>query len=600
MTNSQISKILRECSIAYSLVDPVKYRFQSLAYQKSADAIDQLGEPLESIIKRENIEVLPGIGKSIASHIKDLIDSGRSKHLEEIRAKVPEAVYMLVEIQGIGAKKAYKLTKELSLNRENALDKLRENILNNKISQIEGFGVESQKDLLSALDKFVSKPPRRFLLNEAHEVSFKLIDYIKLDRNIESIDVLGSLRRKSPTIGDIDISIATKDISGSFDHIHKYPLIEEVIERGDRSTSFKISGIQIDIMAQPKERYGSLLQHFTGSKYHNVALREYALGLGLSLSEYGIKPLKNQTLQRGVLEEDTYKYKSESDFYLDLGLDYIEPEIRENRGEIEAALSRKLPKLVERGDIKGDLHMHSSWNIETSHDLGMNSIEEMAQKAILLGYEYIAITDHNPSQKGHNEDGFARLLKERSLDIKKVQSGVKNLRIFNSLEIDITPNGDLAIPDSSLEILDFGIVSIHSRFDQDQKTATARVIKALGHKKVLMLAHPTGRILGKRDGINLDWEKVFSFCRENHKVLEVNSSYDRLDLPDDLIKKAIDYGVAISINTDSHAESALDSIEYGVWNARKGWAETQNVLNALPLSKFLKTKQVESVLYNVT
>lgn len=587
LKNKEIAKLLRECAISYELSDPSKYRFQALAYKKSADAIEALSEPLTDYASRYPIEDLPGVGKSIAAHLNQLIKVGTSDHLESVRKMVPEAVFTLIEIPGIGPKKAIKLVTNFNLTRENSLEKLRENLLNNKVAQLEGFGDESQKDILEALENYLKRPPTRHHLDKATAVSESVVSWILKFPQIDKVNVLGSLRRKSPSIGDIDISIATTKPKEAFDHIVSFPSIEQIIERGDHSTSFVVGGIQIDVMVQPTDRYGSLLQHFTGSKYHNVALREYALERGLSLSEYGIKPLDGKTrLKLGDLEDGVYKYGSEEGFYADLGLQFVPPELRENRGEIPLAEKNSLPRLVEIGDIKADLHMHSSFDVETSHDLGANTFEEMARVCQDKGYRFMAFTEHNPSQKAHSGQDFSKILRKKGAEIKKVQTLFPSLKLFNSLEIDITPDGSLAIPDSSLDELDFALVSIHSSFTQTKEEATSRVLKALSHPKVLIFAHPTGRIIGKREGVSLDWDQIFNFCLENKKILEINSSPDRLDLPDDLIKEAVDRGVLLSIDTDAHSLDGLELMHFGVSQARRGWCESKNIVNTWELSEF--------------
>jgi len=587
ISNKDIAKLLRECAVSYELTDPSKYRFQSLAYKKSADAIEALSEPLTDYAARFPIEDLPGVGKSIAGHLKDLIDTGQSAHLVSVRKMIPEAVFTLIDIPGIGPKKAIKLVNSFNLTRENSLEVLRENLLNNKVAQLDGFGEESQKDILNSLENFIKRPPSRHHLDKAMTVSEAVVSWIKKFNSIEKVNVLGSLRRSAPSIGDIDISISTTKPKEAFDHIVSMPGIEEVIEKGEHSTSFVVDGIQVDVMVQPSDRYGSLLQHFTGSKYHNVALREYALAKGLSLSEYGIKPLEgSKPLKLGNLEDGVYKYQSEEDFYNDLGLQFVPPELRENRGEIDLAEKNKLPRLIETVDIKADLHMHSSFDIETSHDLGAHSFEQMAEACNLKGYRFIAFTEHNPSQKAHSGDDFSKILRKKGEEIEKVQKLFPSLKLFNSLEIDITPDGTLAVPSAALDELDFALVSIHSSFTQTKEEATERVLKALSHPKVLILAHPTGRIIGKRDGVSLDWDRVFSFCLENRKILEINSSPDRLDLPDDLVKEAVDRGVLLSIDTDAHSLEGLDIMHFGVSQARRGWCKAKNVVNTWELPDF--------------
>ena len=315
-----------------------------------------------------------------------------------------------------------------------------------------------------------------------------------------------------------------------------------------------------------------MLQYFTGSKYHNIKLREFALKKGLSLSEYGIKNLKTSKVA---------EFNNEPDFYKYLGLDYIPPELREDCGEIEMALKHKLPKLIALQDVKGDLQMHSSFGVNTSHDSGVSSMEELREKAKSLGYEYIGVSDHNPSTKNHTKDQIVEELKNRQTKIKKLNQSNNNVRVINLLEIDIQPNGNLPIPDEAMGYLDAFLVSIHSEFRMSREEMTNRVLKGFSHPKAKIFAHPTGRILGSREGYELDWDKIFSFCLQNDKALEINAYPDRLDLPDTLVREAVKRGVKLSLGTDSHIASDLDMMKYGVDVARRGWCKESDIVNCL-------------------
>jgi DNA polymerase (family 10) len=327
-------------------------------------------------------------------------------------------------------------------------------------------------------------------------------------------------------------------------------------------------------MVQPPEGFGALLQHLTGSKTHNIHLREYALSKGLSLSEYGIK----KRMVNGEWRME--KYDTEERFYQALNMQWIPPEMREDTGEIELAIKHELPKLVEKEDIKGDFHLHSSYPIEPSHDLGKNSMEEMIEKAISLKYTYLGFSEHNPSVSKHDLRKIYDVVEKRSKFIEQLKNKYKkSIHIFSLLEIDILTDGNLAVDQKSLELLDGAIVSIHSVFDMDKAAMTDRVLKGLSHPKAKILAHPTGRLLNQRPGYELDWNRIFDFCKANKKALEINSWFLRLDLPDVLVREAVKRGVALVINTDSHASSQMDFMEYGVSVARRGWAKRNDILN---------------------
>ncbi|HLD92204.1 MAG TPA: PHP domain-containing protein, partial [Patescibacteria group bacterium] len=360
-----------------------------------------------------------------------------------------------------------------------------------------------------------------------------------------------------------------------------YPKIQKVIEKGEHTSSILLPGnVQIDLLVVNPESYGSALQHFTGSKHHNIALREYSLKKGLSMSEYGIKDLKNRKNIKLKTEEKLYDY---------LGLDYIEPELREDTGEIEASKEHTLPKLIELEDVKGDLQIHSDFDIETSHDLGVSTMEDLVEKGRSKGYEYIAFTEHNPSRGKHNDNEIVEILKRKRENIDQlnysISKSVNNrvIHVFNSLEIDIPTDGGLSIPEKGLELLDFALVSIHSSFDTNRDIMTKRILSALSYPKVKIFAHPTARKINEREGIEIDWEEVFDFCLKNNKYLEINADPMRLDLPDNLIRDAVKIGVKLTFGTDTHEVTMMDNMKYGVYTARRGWATKKDIINTMSL-----------------
>ena len=462
------------------------------------------------------------------------------------------------------------------------MEKLKKAAQDKKIEGMENFGVESQNKVLEAIAAWERKEDR-ILLPAAENLAGKIVRYMSECRGAIRIETLGSLRRKAPTVGDVDLAVATDDPKAVIDHFLKYGQWREVLAAGENTARVvHISGYQVDLKTEPKASFGSMLQHFTGSKEHNVALREYALRKGMSLSEHGVKALKGSALSRQG--RAFIEFGREEDFYHSLGMQWIPPELRENRGEIDAALKNKLPKLLTLADIRGDFHIHSNFNIEPSYDLGTSILAEIVQAAEELNYEYIAITDHNPSVSKHSKVQVIDLVKERNEYIDKfIDSRGKNMkiRIFKSLEIDILPDGKLAFPEEALELLDFAIVSVHSDFSQDAGRQTERAIRALSYPKVKIFGHPTGRQLLDREGISYDWDKLFDFCLKHRICLEVNASPQRLDLPDELVLKAVKNGVKLSLGTDSHAHDQMMGMVYGVENARRGWAEAKDIINTL-------------------
>lgn len=578
MSNIEISNLLRQVAAAYSIKDESKYRFQIIAYQKAADAIENATDEVKHLIAENKLDDLPGVGPSIQKHLNELINTGRVEHFETVMKELPPAMFPLLNIPSFGPKKAYKLVSTFNLSNPKTVVKDLLNLANNdKIASLEGFGSKSQDDIKRALTEFGAGVDKtsRMVLPFATEIAEKLIEYLKKSPHVIEAYPLGSLRRRLSTIGDVDIAVATNNPKKVLEYFTQYPYKERVIEKGEATSSILISGGKhIDLMVQPPERFGSLLQHFTGSKAHNVHLREYALKKGLSLSEYGIKP-------KGDDEKKRKAYSDEKVFYRALGLEWIPPEIREDTGEIELAIENKLPKLIELKDMKGDFHIHSSFPIEPSHDLGADTMEEMVKKAISLNYEYLGFSEHNPSVSKHTSKQVYDLLLKRKTEIERLSLKYKkSLRVFSLLETDILPHGNLAIDEKSLELLDATIVSIHSVFSMSRSEMTERVLKGLSHPKAKILAHPTGRLLNQRQGYELNWKEIFTFCRENDKALEVNSWPARLDLPDTLVKEAIMQGVKLVINTDSHAVAHMDLMRYGIDVARRGWAKKADILNA--------------------
>jgi len=584
MTNQEIAKLLRNIATAYFIKDDKKYRFQTLAYQRAADAIESTSTQVKDLIQDDELEKLPGIGPSIQAHLLELIKTGTVEYFESILKDIPQAVFPLLDVPGFGPKKAYRLVTTFSLENPKTVIKDIEKIAKQgKIAPLDGFGEKSEQDILRGIAEFgkgVGKATR-MALPYAAEIAEKLISYLKKSEEVIEAEPLGSLRRMRSTVGDIDMAVATKHPEKVIEHFIAYPYKDRIIEKGELGASLILSGgQQVDLLTQPPQRFGSLLQHFTGSKNHNIALRELALKKGYSLSERGMK--KESRDGKEILE-----FKTEESFYKFLGMDWIPPEIREDKGEIERALKHDLPNLVELKDMKGDLHIHSAYPIEPSHDMGQTSMEDMLVKAKRLGYEYLGFSEHNPNLSKHSKSDIYSIMAKRKDKIEHISLSKKYIRVINLLETDILPSGELAMDDKALEYVDGTIVSIHSNFGMDMNKMTRRVLKGLSHPKAKILAHPTGRLINSRNGYELDWEKIFEFASANDKAIEINSFPERLDLPDTLIYEAIKYGVKFVINTDSHHEKHMDLMKYGVSVARRGWAQKHDILNTLSYNDFI-------------
>lgn len=558
-TNLQIAELLRDVAASYQLRDQKKYFFQIIAYERAADAVEHSSSELKDIWDEGKLEDVPGVGPSIAEHLGELFKSGHSKHFDDLMKDIPAEAFKLMELPGIGIKTAMKMIKE-------------------------GNPVEVKAKLKEVEEK--NKKAKRYLLPYAAMVAHEIMEYLGGTPKVVRVDPLGSLRRQASTIGDIDIAVATNDPVGLLDYFIKYPKSQKTIEKGSHTASILLPGeIRVDLMAQEPDSYGALLQHFTGSKHHNIALREYALKKGFSLSEYGIKNLSTKKMA---------KFKNEESFYKYLGLAYIEPELREDTGEIEASKIDKLPKLIELKDIKADLQIHSDFDIETSHDLGESSMEEIIDKGNELGYEYLAFTEHNPSQKGHIEKDFVEILKRKREKIDQLNYSIQKdkkgsiQKVFNSLEIDILSDGRLPVPEPALKYLDFFLVSIHSSFALGKIEMTKRVMAALTHPKAKIFAHPTARKLNEREGVELDWSNIFDFCLKNNKWVEINADPMRLDLPDSLVREAVKKGVKMTMGTDSHHKDGMNNMTFGVSVARRGWVTRDDIINTRSLSEFEK------------
>lgn len=583
MSNHEISQIFKNVAAAYSIKDNKKFYFQIIAYQKASEAIEASTTEINDLYKEGKLDSIPAIGVTIRARLKELFKTGSVSHFDTVMRGIPKSVFVLINVPSIGPKKAYKLAQKLALDDpKTVIEDLMAKAKNHEIAKIPTFGEKSELDILRALQEYKEGKGKttRMVLPYAGEISEKILEYLRKSSSIIKAVPLGSLRRMMSTVGDIDIAVATSEPEKAIEHFISYPYKERIVEKGPTTASILTTGgRQIDLMTQPTQGFGSLLQHFTGSKNHNVKLREYALKKGLSLSEKGIKDLKT-----GKLKE----YASEKDFYNALGLDWIPPEIREDTGEIELAIAHKLPKLVELSDIKGDFHLHSSFPIEPSHDLGHSSIKEMTEYARKLNYKYVGFAEHNPSISGHTNDEIYNLIARRNDDIEHINSNNKDVRIFKLLEIDILPSGKLAIDNKSLDLLDGAIVSIHSSLKTDKKEMTRRVLEGLSHPKAKILAHPSGRMLNDRPGYELDFEQIFDYCQKNNKALEINSWPERLDLPDTLVKLAIGHGVKLVIDTDSHAVSHMNLMKYGVATARRGWATKSDIINTLNYTDLVK------------
>jgi len=579
MINRELSKIFNNMAV-YLEMDEIPFKPQ--AYEKAAITIEAMGENAAKIYEKgglKALEEIPGVGKGIAEKIAEYIKTGKIKEYELLKKKMPVNLEELGVVEGIGPKKIKILYKKLGVKN---IDDLEEAAKKHKIVPLFGFGEKAEKNILEGI-KFVRRGHGRFLLGEILPIARDIYAKLKEVRGVEKVDYAGSIRRMKETIGDIDFLVISNDPEKVVNFFVKLPGVAKVWGRGKTKASARMKeGFDMDIRIIPPKSYGAALQYFTGSKEHNIALRKIAIDKGLKLSEYGL--FHGAKMTAGKTEEEVYKK---------LGMDWIPPEIREDNGEIEAAIGKKLPELIGLKDIKGDLHMHSNWNG------GENSIEEIAETAIKIGYEYIGISDHTKFLK--IENGLdEKQLRKRNKEIDKLNSkwnkfGISasktqnsKLKILKGCEANIMADGSVDIDNKTLAEMDFVIAGVHSHFKMSKEKMTERIIKAMENKNIDILSHPTGRIIGRRDEYQIDFNKILKAAKKTKTILEINAHPARLDLKDIYIKKAKEAGVKMIVNSDAHHIRELKLMEYGVAQARRGWAEKKDIINCWEVEKMLK------------
>lgn len=571
MRNTELAQIFQE--IADVLEMKGGNVFKVRAYQRAARTIEHWPQELETVLKEDKLQEIPGIGEAIAKKITELLTTGLLKFYEELKADMPEGVTELLKVPGIGPKTAWKLATELKVKN---LEELEKAILDGSVAGLLRMGDKTAENILSRLQT-VRRKDHRIPLGQALPIVEGIVDSLKVIPGLRNLTTAGSLRRLQETVGDIDLMGTADDPVRVIEAFVKLPRVKEVLAQGTTKASVILSnGLQVDLRMVEHKQFGSLLQYFTGSKQHNIALRERARRQGLKISEYGISRLDSEELET---------FANEETFYRRLGLQYIPPELREDRGEIDLAEKDALPRLVELADIKGDLHVHTEWSD------GHASVREMAQEAKRKGYEYVAITDHAAGLGIAHGLSPERLL-EQMAEIKKLNKELGRFRILTGMEVDIKADGTLDMPDGILAQLDIVVASVHSAMNQDEDKMTARVLKSLANPYLDILAHPTARLLGEREPVKIRMDDVFKAARENGKALEINSMPDRLDLKDAHIIRAREIGVKLVLSTDSHSPSQLDLMSFGIGMARRGWCKADDILNSRSLEEFL------NLLYN--
>jgi DNA polymerase (family 10) len=574
LSNGEIADAFAELGTLYELDGAISYRV--LAYREAAKVIRQSPVSIAELTSAGRVTELPGIGKTIEEKIVALLETGSIPSADKLKAKFPPSLVEVTLIPGLGAKTVRRLHDELGID---TLDDLRTAIAEQRIRALKGLGPKAEENIAAQLERLGEEgPSQRVLLSDALPIAERLVEVLREHPGSHAVDIAGSARRLAETCKDIDLIATASDPVALATALADHPLAAAAgnpSANGARITTY--NGVAVDLRIVPPDEYGNLLQHFTGSAAHNIELRERAVKLGLSVSEHGIKDTESGA---------TEKHATEAEVYARLGLSYIEPELREGRGEISAAAEGRLPRLVELGDIRGDLHSH------TTLSDGKNTLEEMALAAKAKGYAYFAVTDHSASH-GFGDHVTPERLAERIEEIAELNAeiGSSRFRVLAGTESNILPDGSLDYEDSLLERLDWVVASVHTSFRMTKSNMTARMIAAVEHPLVDCLGHPSGRMLLRRDGYDFDIEAVAEAAARAGTMIEINGNPNRRDLSEQNARVVADAGVKICLNTDAHRVSTLDNMRYGIATARRAWLTRADVANARPWGQFQKLRK---------
>ena len=577
MANQEIAKIFYEIA---DYLEMGGIRFKPYAYQKAALALETLKEDVKETYEKGGVDALKeisGVGESIAQKIEEYLKTGKIKYYQQLKRKTPIKLEEIISVEGVGPKKAKVLYEKLKIKDLKDLEKAAKA---HKIASLFGFGDKTEKNIIEGI-KFLKRSKGRFLLGEILPKTKEIYEKLKALKGVEKIDYCGSIRRMKVTIGDVDFLVISKSPKKVMDFFVSLPGVIKIWGKGNTKASVRMKeGFDMDIRVVPQKSYGAALQYFTGSKEHNIVIRKIAMEKGLKLSEYGL--FRGKRMVASESEESIYKA---------LGMEWIPPEIRENQGEIEAAIRQAqgklpgLPKIIDYKDIKGDLHCHCDW------DGGVNSIEEFVGVAKEMDYEYLGISDHTKFlriEHGLNEKELTQRNKKIDKLNKRFQASGSKFRVLKGAEVNILNDGSVDIKNEALKELDFVIAGIHSSFKMEKGKMTERLIKAMKNPNIDIISHPTGRIIKRRDEYQIDFEKILKVAKETGIILEINSYPERLDLKDQNIRLAREAGVKMAICTDAHHKNQLRLMEFGIAQARRGWAGKEDVINCWPLEKMLE------------
>ena len=568
MNNSQIAGVFEKIAGLLSLKDESTFTIR--AYQRAARTIENLPTELSQMVKEESdLRQIPGIGEAISAKIRELVATDRLEYMEKLRAEFPDGILALMDVPGIGPKTALRITTEVGVS---SVAELEEAIVEGRLSAMPRLGAKTAENILRHIRSERTKD-RRMPIGRAMSAADQVMEALReACPGLHRIDAAGSLRRWRETIGDVDIMGTADDPAAVIDAFVQLPIVDEVLAHGPTKGSVVLhGGLQVDLRMVEGESYGALIQYFSGSQQHNIRLRELANRMGLSLNEYGITDLST-----GQME----KFSEEADFYARLGLQYIPPEIREGLWEVEAAARGALPTLVEVGDVRGDLHRH------TTEGDGRDPLYVMVDKARSRGLEYLDIIDHSVGTGIADGMDNERLLRHAA-NVRALDAQLPDIRLLTGSEVDIRADGSMDYPDEILAMLDVVVASVHSAMGQDRETMTARIVRAMHNPHVHIIGHLTTRLLGGREPIDVDVEAVFRAAAETGTALEINAAPDRLDLKDTQVMRARELGASLVISTDAHAAEHMDNMRFGVAVARRGWCRPEDILNTRPAAGFL-------------
>ncbi len=566
LSNSEIADLFDQLAELLDIEGENPFRVR--AYHNAARTIRSQPRSLaEMVASGEDLTELPGIGEAIAKKIETVVQTGHLPQLDQVLKRIPKTLVELLQIEGLGPKRVKTL---FSLLKVKTLEDLERAARSGKVRELPGFGPKTEELILRHLQRHLPQE-KRFLRFEAESIARALIDHLRGCPGLDRIEVAGSFRRWKETVGDLDILATVRDGGEVMARFLAYEGIEEVLSHGPTRSSVRLkNGLQVDLRVVASESFGAALQYFTGSKAHNIELRTLAVKQGLKINEYGV--FRGEEKLAGESEEGVYSI---------LGLPWIVPELREGQGEIQAALENRLPKLVELSDIRGDLQCHTK---ETD---GQNTLEEMAEAAKALGYEYLAITDHSKRltvAKGLDE----KRLRQQMERIDALNEKLKGITLLKGIEVDILEDGCLDLPDRVLKDLDLTVCSVHYKFHLSEKKQTERILRAMDNPYFNILAHPTGRLINQREAYQVDLERIMRAAKDRGCILEINSQPERLDLNGEHCLMAREIGVKLVISTDAHSTTGLGLMRYGVAQARRGWLAAENIVNTRPLEELRK------------